>query len=33
MLEDGKIAEEGTYSELMEKGEKFSQLIRKQIVR
>ena len=33
MMENGKIVEEGTFSALMEIDGKFSQLVRKQIVR
>ena len=32
MLENGKIAEEGTYSELMAKDGHFAQLVRKQLL-
>ncbi len=31
MLEEGMIAEEGSYAELMEKDGKFANLVRKQI--
>lgn len=31
MLENGRIAEEGSYSELMEKNGKFADLVRKQL--
>ena len=33
MMEGGKIAEEGTFSALMEMDGKFAQLVRKQIVK
>ena len=32
MLEDGVVVEEGSYDELMAKGEKFANLVRKQMV-
>ena len=32
MMEDGHIAEEGTYNELMEKNGKFARLVRKQLI-
>ena len=31
MLENGRIAEEGSYSELMERNGKFADLVRKQL--
>jgi ABC-type multidrug transport system fused ATPase/permease subunit len=33
MLENGVIAEEGTYSELMERGGKFAKLVEKQLIK
>ena len=32
MLEDGLIAEEGTFDELMERDGKFAELVRKQLI-